>query len=93
MNPFEPFHNGGRYHIETSPLTCGTNQWTGFYMIIVFVMKRLIYIQVYATQPRHGKKSFSLNLPVYKNKTKQKQPENMAWLKTVFLTLPLGRIF
>ena len=24
---------GGRYHIETSPLICGANQWTGFYMI------------------------------------------------------------
>ena len=23
----------GRYHIETSPLICGANQWAGFYMI------------------------------------------------------------
>ena len=22
----KPFHDGGRYHIETSPLTCGANE-------------------------------------------------------------------
>ena len=22
--------DGGRYHIETSPLICSANQWTGF---------------------------------------------------------------
>ena len=27
--------------IETSPLICGANQWTGFYMITASVMKRL----------------------------------------------------
>ena len=37
----QPFHDGGRYHIETSPLICGTNQWTGFYMITASVMKGL----------------------------------------------------
>ena len=26
-------HDGGRYHIETSPLVCSVNQWTGFYKI------------------------------------------------------------
>ena len=35
------FHDGGRYHIETSPLICGANHWTGFYMITVSVMKEL----------------------------------------------------
>ena len=29
------------YHIETSPLTCSLNQWTGFYMIGSFVAKEL----------------------------------------------------
>ena len=37
----EPFHDGGRYHIETSPLICFANQWTGFYMISASVMKGL----------------------------------------------------
>ena len=35
------FHDGGRYHIETSPLICPANQWTGFYMITASVMKEL----------------------------------------------------
>ena len=29
----------GSYHIETSPLICSPNQWTGFYMIGFSVMK------------------------------------------------------
>ena len=33
--------DGGRYHIETSPLICSANQWNGFYMITAFVMKEL----------------------------------------------------
>ena len=35
------FHDGGRYRIETSPLICIENQWTGFYMITASVMKEL----------------------------------------------------
>ena len=35
------FHDGGRYHIETSTLICSVNQWTGFYMITVCVMIEL----------------------------------------------------
>ena len=27
--------------IETSPLICSANQWTGFYMITVSIMKEL----------------------------------------------------
>ena len=37
-----PFHDGGRYLIETSPLICGANQWTGFYMISASIIKGLI---------------------------------------------------
>ena len=40
QNP-ELSHDGGRYHIETSPLICSANQWTGFYMITVSVKKEL----------------------------------------------------
>ena len=29
------------YHIETSPLICSANQWTGFYMIWTSIMKEL----------------------------------------------------
>ena len=39
--PIELFHDGGRYHIETSPLICSANQWTSFYMITAPVMKQL----------------------------------------------------
>ena len=27
------YHDGGPYHIETNPLICRSNQWTGFRMI------------------------------------------------------------
>ena len=40
-SPTQPFHDRGRYHIETSPLICGANQWTDFYMITVSFMKEL----------------------------------------------------
>ena len=35
-------HDGGRYYIETSPLICCANQWTGFYIITASVMKELM---------------------------------------------------
>ena len=35
------FHDGGPYHIETSPLICRANQCTGLYMIGTSVMKEL----------------------------------------------------
>ena len=35
------FHNAGTYHIETSPLICCPNQWTGFYVIGTSVLKKL----------------------------------------------------
>ena len=43
MNQFfaQPFQDGVRYHIETSPLICSANQWTGFYIIAAPVMKEL----------------------------------------------------
>ena len=33
------FQDVGLYHIETSPLICSANQWTGFYIIGTSVMK------------------------------------------------------
>ena len=41
FNLFNPFHDGGPYHIETNPLMCYANQWTHFYMIENSVMKEL----------------------------------------------------
>ena len=35
------FHHGGPYHIETSPLICSTNHWSGYYIIGTSVMKEL----------------------------------------------------
>ena len=43
VNSFKYFHDGGPYHIETSPLIYKANQWTGFYMIGTAVTKELIY--------------------------------------------------
>ena len=39
------FHDGGRYHVETSPLICRANKWTAFYMITASVMKGLTQIK------------------------------------------------
>ena len=33
LRKYQLFDDGGLYHIETSPLICRANQWTGFYMI------------------------------------------------------------
>ena len=41
------FHDGGPYHIETSPLICSANQWSGFYMIGTSVMKELRITLIY----------------------------------------------
>ena len=41
-NELSLFQDGGRYHIEISPLICSANQWTGFYMITASFMKELI---------------------------------------------------
>ena len=41
MVDFNVFRDGGRYHIETSPLICSANQWTGFFMISTSVVKEL----------------------------------------------------
>ena len=46
----EPFHDAGCYHIETGPLICSANQWTGFYMITSSVLKgstKYVEIQVH----------------------------------------------
>ena len=37
----ELFHDGDPYHTEISPLICRANQWTGFLMIRVSVIKEL----------------------------------------------------
>ena len=38
------FHDGGSYHIETSPFISSASQWTGFYMIGTSAMKKLRHI-------------------------------------------------
>ena len=40
---FSLFHDGGRYHIEASPLICSANQWTGFYTITAKSMDWFLY--------------------------------------------------
>ena len=41
MNLDLTLHDGFLCHIESSPLICRANQWTGFYMIGTSVMKEL----------------------------------------------------
>ena len=40
---FNSFHDGVPYHMETSPLNCSVNQWTGFYMIGTPIMKESVH--------------------------------------------------
>ena len=47
---FELFHDGGRYHIETSPLIGRANQWTGFYIITASVLKEFKTVFVKLTR-------------------------------------------
>ena len=66
----ELFHDGERYHIETSTLICRANQWTGFYddeslnilVAILNCLSRLscsiIYVQRNLIAPT---KTFALN--------------------------------
>ena len=44
---FQLFHDGGPYHIDTNPLVCSANQWTGFYMIDLRyeLMKTIVFLQ------------------------------------------------
>ena len=44
------FHDGGSYHIETSPLIFSASQWAGFYMIETPVIKELIF-SLYSASP------------------------------------------
>ena len=37
-------YDRGPYHIETSPLICNVNQWTGFYITQTSIKKELIGI-------------------------------------------------
>ena len=36
---FKFCYDGGHYHIETNPLICYANRWSGFYMIETTIMK------------------------------------------------------
>ena len=49
------FHNGGPFHVETSPLSCSANQWTGFYMIGTSIMTELsIYLEKLQYLPKRA---------------------------------------
>ena len=44
--------------METSPLICSANQWSGFYMITVSVMKELNHEQILKKIPSFDRKIF-----------------------------------
>ena len=48
------FHVGDHYHIETSPLICFTNQWTGFYMIRTSIIKEFNVLTFYLANLYHA---------------------------------------
>ena len=51
------FYDRGSYHIESSPLICFANQWTGSYMVGTSVMKELNR-NVFRTMSKHLWSSF-----------------------------------
>ena len=55
--------SGGPYHIETSPLICWANLWTGFYMIGTTVMKELIEMIPENLRSESDKTLFRITLP------------------------------
>ena len=71
------FHEGGRYHIETSPLICGENQWTGFYMITASVMKGLNTSCKFQMISTFGRNNAHITSPT----------ENLTVCQVVFLRL------
>ena len=59
--------DGGLYRIETSPLICTANQWTGFYVTGTFVIKELIKSELFfnkLTTNYEYSRSNRKNLPV-----------------------------
>ena len=45
-------YHEGSYHIETSPLICRSNQWSGFYMTETSVMRELIMKEKFWGDPQ-----------------------------------------
>ena len=60
LGNYELFHDGGSYHIETSPLICSAYLWTGFCMIITSVMKNSI-IACFRTGQRCNQSTSKIN--------------------------------
>ena len=71
---FQLFHDRDPYGIETSPLICRANQWNGFYMIGISIMKEL-RIVVYISQLLYVLFISNTRLKLAKNQAKAKQPE------------------
>ena len=71
------FHDGGRYHIEISPLICQANQWTGFYMITASVMKGLNTSWKFQVISTFGRNNAHISSPT----------ENLTICQVVFLRL------
>ena len=58
MEWVELFHDGGPYHIETSPLIFRANQWIGFYMIGASTVKELTqYHKVNRNEDRNDERN------------------------------------
>ena len=64
------FRDGGPYHIETSPLICSVNQWAGFYLVGISVMKELLIAGVRKIQ-RCNQSSSNIHNGTFEKKSKQ----------------------
>ena len=70
-------HDGGRYHIETSPLICRADQWTSFYMITTSVMKDLKEISLFYRE----RPSLSKGRTEASRETKEEKEEKTSYVK------------
>ena len=75
----------GSYHIETSPLTCTTNQGTGFYMVGTSVMKEFMLMSgksrnvFYTTLPKFW--TYFQNIGLFLSERGYLNPQKQAFKK------------
>ena len=85
VNAINSFHDGGRYHIETSPLICGA----GFYMITASAMKELTRTNPHIILNDLHRKSMDWFL--YVNSLRHERDKNINKVKVTTSSIKISR--